>query len=254
MAATNPVDLVWEGARHGHFDPAPMRGELSIADSLRVQLDVLERWCSRGERLGGWKVGLTSGRARDAFGLGVRPFGFILESRILPSGCEIPVAKLGRAGLENELCFVMGQPVSGAEADASIVRQSIAGVAPAFEINQFRFDGEADSATRIADNLSQWGIVVGNLVAPLPVFDFDAMTVILERDGREVEAVGARGHIDDHFESIAKLARDLDAFGLGLRPGDHVITGSYTRQQVSGPARWQADFGAPFGKVAVTLV
>jgi 2-keto-4-pentenoate hydratase len=255
MTQTNPAELVWRGTMDGSFDPAPLVGRLSMAEALGVQLEVLDRWCSRGERLGGWKIGLTSGSARDAFGAGVRPFGYILESRILPSGSRVPYAAIGRGGIENELCFVIGAPLSGEEADATLVRQAVAGVAPAFEINQFRLEGDADGPVRVADDLSHWGLIVGELVSPLPAMvEYEALTVVLRRDGREVEAVGARGHIDDHFESIAKLARDLDAFGLGLRPGDHVITGSYTRQRLEGSGRWEAEFGAPFGTVEVEFV
>jgi 2-keto-4-pentenoate hydratase len=255
MDERNPVDVVWQGATEGHFDPSPLVDRLTMVEALEVQLEVLDRWRNRGERVGGWKVGLTSGRARDAFGVGVRPFGFILESRIVPSGSRIPHAAIGRAGVENELCFVIGTPLSGDDADAGLVRKALAGVAPAFEINQFRLDGEADGPVRIADNLSHWGLVVGDLVSPLPAaLDYEAITVVLSRDGREVEAVGARGHIDDHFESIARLTRDLAAFGIGLQPGDHVITGSYTRQSADAPGRWDADFGPPLGAVSVELV
>jgi 2-keto-4-pentenoate hydratase len=255
MEALNPVDVVWKGAAEGRFDPAPIVGQLSLAEAIEVQLETLDRWHARGERLGGWKVGLTSGRARDAFGVGVRPFGYILESRIVPSGSEIPIAEIGRGGVENELCFVVGAPLSGFDADAATVRGAIAGVAPAFEINQHRLAGEADGPVRVADNLSHWGLVVGDLTSPLPSsLDYEALTIVLRRDAKEVEAVGARGHIDDHFESIAKLTRDLDAFGLGLRPGDHIITGSYTRQTLEGAGQWEAEFGAPLGSIRVAFV
>jgi 2-keto-4-pentenoate hydratase len=74
---------------------------------------------------------------------------------------------------------------------------------------------------------------------------------VLSRDGVEVERVAARGHIDDHFESLATLARELAKFDRGLKAGQRVITGSFTRQPVREPARWEADFGPLLGRVAI---
>jgi len=67
----------------------------------------------------------------------------------------------------------------------------------------------------------------------------------IEQIDREIQ-----GHIDDHFESLATLARELAKFDRGLKGGQRVITGSFTRQSVREPARWEADFG-PLGRVAI---
>ena len=131
-----------------------------------------------------------------------------------------------------------------------MARKAVYGFMPAFEIIEARIAGPADEGIRVADNLSQWGIVVGP-VTPLPQnFDWSSLVIALSRDGVEVERVAARGHIDDHFESLATLARELAKFDRGLKGGQRVITGSFTRQSVREPARWEADFG-PLGRVAI---
>ena len=241
----------WRGATGAPFDVAPLIGKLTIEDAEAIQLDILDRWCSRGESLGGWKIGMTSGSSRDLFGRGVRPFGHVLANRVIESDDELKFAAIKRCGVENELCFVMNRDLRGASVTAAMARAAVLGVAPAFEVNETRIVGEADGPARVADNLSQWGIVVGPLTKPLPEnFDWDSLQVVLRRDGIEVERVSARGHIDDHFESLAALARELAKFGRGLRAGEHVITGSFTRQVVHGPSRWDADFSA-LGCVAI---
>ncbi len=125
-------------------------------------------------------------------------------------------------------------------------------LAPAFEVNETRIVGQSDAACRVADNLSHWGIVVGEFQRVPHDFDFEAISVVLLRDGMEVERVDARGHIDDHFVSIAALARELAKFGRGLKAGQRVITGSFTRQSVKGPSEWEADFGA-LGTVSISF-
>ncbi len=250
---TKWTDLIWEGTQTGQLDPTPLAGQLSVQDGERVQLDVLERWRAQGERLGGWKVGLTSGASRDAFGAGIRPFGFILESRILASGHALARQQIPNLGLENELCFRIASPLRGNQVNGEQVARAIAAVAPAFEINQNRTGGQADPGTRAADNLSQWGIVVGTEVAPLPQgFDYDALTVTLTRDGEMVARVDARGHIDDHFDSIAALVRELARFDLGLEPSQRIITGAYTRISVDAPGRYEGTFSG-LGSVEVNV-
>ena len=241
----------WRGAAGSTIDVSALKGKLTIEQAEAIQLDILDRWCNSGESLGGWKIGLTSGSSRDAFGKGVRPFGHVLANRIIESGDELKFAVIKRCGVENELCFVMDRDLRGPAVTAAIARDAVRGVAPAFEINETRIVGDADGPARVADNLSQWGIVVGTLTKPLPQeFDWDSLEIVLRRDGVEVERVSARGHIDDHFESLAQLARELAKFGRGLNAGEHVITGSFTRQVVRGPSRWDADFG-PLGSVAI---
>lgn len=244
----------WRGAAGAPINVGTLLGQLTIDDAEAIQLEVLDRWCNRGEPLGGWKLGMTSGSSRDAFGADVRPFGHILRNRIIDSDDELKFSVIRNCGVENELCFVMQDDLRGPKVTAARARAAVRGVAPAFEVNETRIVGESDGPTRVADNLSQWGIVVGRLIIPLPEnFDWDDLEVVLRHDGVEVERVCARGHIDDHFESIARLVRELDKFDRGLKAGQHVITGSFTRQSVSGPGRWDADFGA-LGSVAIRFI
>lgn len=224
------VDVVWGGALTGRFDASPLRGRLSIDDGEQVQLSVLSRWVERGRSRVGWKVGLTSGEVRDSFGAGVRPFGFLLNDRVFASGQTIDLGELSAPGLETELCFRIGTRLSGPDVDADEVARSVTSVAAAFEINESRIDGPQEPGIRVADNLTQWGVVVGEAVAPVPDREvFERTVSTLSRDGEPVQSVAAHGHIDDHYLSLARLARELSKFDLAVEAGDLVITGSFTR-------------------------
>jgi len=204
----------------------------------------------------GWKIGLTSGAARDSMGAGFRPFGFILADRVFASGGAIPLAPFRadegiRVGVENELCFRMGAALS-ADASPDEARAAVASVAPGFEINEQRLPRDASVVERLGDDLNQWGIVAGeDVVLDFSTFDFESLNVALALDDVVVETVAARGHIDDHFVSIAALARQLGRFGRTLEAGSRVITGSYTRQRVTDACRWRGDFGSDIGRVSV---
>lgn len=242
------VDVLWQAARAGWLEAEPAE-EPDLEAGQAIALEMLARWGAEGHELGGWKLGLTSGRSRDAFGPGIRPFGYILADRIFDSGSTLAV--LPRAGIETELCWVFGEPLEGASATAADARAALAGVAAAFELNQSRLPATAGPGLRVADDLSQWGLVVGALVVPEPGFDFDRLVVTLSKDGEIQQRVPAAGHIDDHFQSLARLARELSRFGRRIEAGHRVITGAYARQAVEEPAFWRGEFGPELGAVEV---
>lgn len=229
----------------------PSQEELD--EGLRRQLEAL------GERKpAGWKVGLTSGGARDSMGPGFRPFGFILPERVFPSGARIERAGIQTPGVENEFCFTMGR-ILGADATRDDAIAAVESVCAAFELNERRLTPGATTADRLADDLSQWGIVVGeSRVLDWNAFPFSDVSVRLSLDGGEIENVAAAGHIDDHFDSLAALARQLARFGRSLEPGHRVITGSFGKHAVTEACRLDGDFDAGaakgIGRVSVEFV
>jgi len=227
-----------------------MSDQAGLDEGLRRQLAVL------GDRqVAGWKIGLTSGSARDSMGKGFRPFGYILPERVLPSGALVRLAGIATPGIENELCFTLGRALAGYVGRREIF-DAIEAVSPAFELNERRVGRDAAPADRLADDLAQWGIVVGS---PRRLdwerFQFESIAVTLHCDGDLVDSVAAAGHIDDHFDSLAALARQLARFGRSIDAGARVITGSFTKHAVSGPCRYIGDFDAGaasgIGQVAV---
>lgn len=230
--------------------------EVSSKEELRSaqsrQLERLIELEQRGESVGGWKLGLTSGESRDAFGPGIRPFGFILASRILASGESLDWARVGQGGIENEVCFLIGRDITEPVDSRSVIHH-LDGIAPAFEINQRRIDSASSPTERITDGLSNWGIVVGDSIPVSPGWAADDLVVSLSHEDKIIASVPARGHIDNQFESVARLANELLAFERNLRMGDRVITGAFGKQAQPGPGVWHGDFGAELGTVSISI-
>ena len=70
--------------------PQTVDAQLDAAEGQSLQARVRQNWLDQGKQIGGWKVGMTSGGSRDAMGAGVRPFGYVLDERVLNSGARIP--------------------------------------------------------------------------------------------------------------------------------------------------------------------
>jgi 2-keto-4-pentenoate hydratase len=255
------IDAVYGAQRRGKFtvDQTAVLGPLCGDDlqlGLTVQLAVLERWLTDlPTTLGGWKVGLTSRDLRDSFGSGFRPFGFVLDSQIFASGATVDRSLIGDCSIEPEIYVAIGSDLAGPEVTEDDVRGSIAAVGAAFEINERRLPADLDHpALRIADGLTQWGVVVGQRMAP--DIDLSSVSVTLYNGGTPVGSAGPSSEIlDDPFLSVARLCRLLAAFGFGLKAGQIVITGSLLPKTtvLPGVSSWRAEF-TKLGSVDVGFV
>jgi 2-keto-4-pentenoate hydratase len=246
-ARTGQLDLDGVGA----FDDL---GGDPILTGLDVQLEVLRRWEATGETLGGWKVGLTSGGARDSMGPAFRPFGYVLTSRIFESGTKLPLASVPHCWLEPEIGLTMAANLRGSDLSVEQARQAVGSVHAAFEILDRRVPETARRPLiRLSDGLGQWGVVFGPGRAP--DIDLAAQTVEL-RQGPTVVGTGTTRPdvVDDPYLSLIRVCRELDRCGLGLRAGQRVITGSLLSPvHIETPGRWEGDFGV-LGAVAIDLI
>lgn len=209
-------------------------------EALTLQLEVLSAFEAEGDRLAGWKVSFTSGRSRDRMGAGYRPFGYVLESHVFPSGARIELPAAGVFAIEPELCLTVGERLRG-RVTRDQVRRAVASVHPAFELNNIRSTPQSSDATVIADGMGQWGVVLG---PPRPPHELSIglVSVSLERDDREAASTPAPHLIDDPFLSLARLAELLGEHGRALEEGQRVITGSFSRAEIPGSGRWRARF------------
>ena len=245
------VDALYAARRNGSQPSGLEQVELDLEEALAVQLGVLARFETAGERRGGWKVGLTSGNARDRMGKDFRPFGYVLQSRILSSGSTAPVSKILNCSVEPELCLILGAPLRGESVDVAEAKAAVRAVAPAFEINERRVGPNPSHALLLADGLAQWGIVVG---PEAPVRDgLIDTTVEFHRDEQLVETKTPGSTMDDPYLSLSRLCRFLHKYGVGLEPGQPVITGSFCHHAVRQPGRYRAVFSG-IGEVSIQFI
>ena len=79
MPIEEMIDALWRSIRQGVHDPEALPGKLSIDDAYRVQLGLLGRYEQAGDRLVGWKVGLTAKAIQAQLGYYEPVFGFLLR-------------------------------------------------------------------------------------------------------------------------------------------------------------------------------
>lgn len=234
------IDLVTEdlltAAAGGDHAPLPWSGALKLNEALEVQLALLGHKLRGGEQLAGWKVGLTSPRARKMLGADERPFGHVLRSGTYDSGATVAIEAMTEPHIEPELCFVFARPVD----DPSQLSTALGSIHAGFELNENRpGSAKGDFPLAVADNLSHCGIVVGEGADPRSL-DLNAVAVELRCDG-EVRYEGISSDVlDDHWASLARLVEVLGRHSRRIEAGHRVITGAYCRLPAGAGERWEA--------------
>ena len=160
-AAAEAIISAWDEGRHM---PAEWMGRLTFDQGYAVQLCLLRHLLARGERLAGWKVGLTAAAIRAQFKASEPVFGFLLESGERPSGHAFRMNDLKAPGFENELCLFVAKRLQGPGIDLLQVRDAVTHAAPALEIVENRGPAVSDLPLAAADNAQQKAFVVGKKI------------------------------------------------------------------------------------------
>lgn len=229
MSIEQTVQSLWENHARGVFLPPEWLGKLAMEDGYRAQLGLLDRKLASGARQAGWKVGLTAPHMREMFRNPDPVFGHLLQSARKDSGHEFAWADLRKPAVESELMITLARDLAGPAVTSDEARNAIATVAPALELVELgRADMRTDLALAVADNVAQCAFIHGTPV-PLGQIDFGAVSAKVEVNGAVVADVIGRDVIDNQLQTLAWLAATLYRFGKGLRAGDCIMTGSFTK-------------------------
>lgn len=220
------IEFFWSARQRGVHFPPEWFDRLTLEQAYRIQLGLIDRRCANGERQIGWKVGLTAKPIQEQFGFHEPVFGCILESR--QSGFVFRPGELIRPGFESELCIKVNRPLAG-EVNMADARSAVEAVYPALEIIETRGDFVRQIALALADNAQQKTIILGNPV-PLGGLQLDAATVTVRINDKIVATGSGNAVLGNPLNSVIWLACKLPEFGRGIRAGDVIMTGSFTRQ------------------------
>ncbi len=215
---------------------------LDIGTAYRVQRIGYERKLAGGERFLGYKLGLVSRAKQLAMGVGEPLWGHLATGLLHPEEEPLDLGRFIHPRVEPELAVLLGEDIDGVSANVASVQAAIAGVLPALEVLDSRFeDFKFTLPDVVADNGSAAAIVLGGRLLPLDVVDLQLEGVMLRRNGEVVDtAVGAAvsGHPAAAVAWLASTVGRLPAgsvvltggltASLALEPG-MVISAEYTR-------------------------
>lgn len=226
------AQLLHDAARHGKLlEGLPV--ELSLHDAYAVQRTLLALREEDGERLVGWKMGLTSRAKMQQMNVHEPILGFLTDRMLLSDGDTLDLSTLQQPRVEPEICFVMGADLVGPVTPAQALA-AVKGVCAALEVLDSRYKEFKFTLTNVvADNASAAHIVLGSALALAD--DLSCLGIVLECDGRVIETASSAAIYDHPARSLAALVNMIAP--RTLRAGDIVMSGGATQAVALGGYR-----------------
>lgn len=220
--------------------------------AYNVQKTVVEKRLAAGKCIG-FKAGLTSGGSQKRFGTDAPVSGVLFASGERTGGAVIRGANYKTLMLETEIGFVTGKPITRPLADTAELRRHIKFVMPAIELPDLCFEdpGKLNVLDIIAGNVSAVDYIKGSETA-VEGRDLNTVSVVLYRDGKEVNRGTGSDALGDQWEAALWLVNTVVKQGWKIEPGSILLTGALGKMVPGAPGNYTADYG-DFGRISFVI-
>ena len=204
---------------------------ITIDDAYHVSRRIFERRLADGEKLVGKKIGVTGRPVQDMLDVRQPDFGYLTDAMWIgrDSGVEMPIGdRLIQPRAEGELAFVLSRDLQGPGVTADDVLAATDRVLACFEVVDSRVDSwRIRIQDTIADNASSGlFIVAAEGVGPYDT-DLTNCRMRVSKNGAPLsEGRGTASDIGSPQGCVAWLANTLGAYGIPLRAGEIILSGS----------------------------
>lgn len=234
---------------------------MTVDDSYAVQRAWMEIKREEGRTAIGRKIGLTSRAMQIAAQISEPDHGILLDDMLLRDGADVEAARYIVPRFEVEFAFILGAPLKGPRVTIFDVLKATDYVVPALELIDARIE-QFDNASKIprkvvdtiADNAANAAIVLGGRPVKPDSVDLRWAGALLYKNGVIEESGLGAGVLNHPANGIAWLANKIAPYGEGLKAGEIVLGGSFTRPVACAAGDvFHADYG-PLGSISVRFV
>jgi 2-keto-4-pentenoate hydratase len=235
------------GARRSGVPIEPLtdsHADMSVTDAYRVQRDLVARLLAEGDRIVGYKLGLTSGPMQRMLGIDTPDFAPVLASHVHPDGAEVTAGAFIHPKAEAEIALVLSDDLTGPDCTALDVARAVAGATAAIEIVDSRISGwRIKLADTIADLASSGAIVLGSAIVPTAGLDLRLTGMVFSLDGEVIATGAGAAALGSPLHATAWLVRTLAGLGESLRAGQFIMTGAlHAAIDIAPGQRFRAEF------------
>ncbi len=200
-----------------------------LADGYAVQDNLLDQALGCGEKLFGFKMGLTSKAKQADVGVSEPISGFLLESMSLPNKVALQRTEFIHPRAEPEIAVILGNDLSGAKLSLEKVASSIAALCLAVEILDSRFiDFKFQLPDVVADNTSAARFILGKVDRKVYWKDLPTEGILVRKNGVILETGTPGAVLGNPLQAVADLAEAMTKKGSRLKKGQMILTGGAT--------------------------
>jgi 2-oxo-3-hexenedioate decarboxylase len=222
-----------EAARLGRTTIEPLKTtlmpDIDLQSAYQISFELCQRALARGEKLIGYKMGLTSKAKREQMGLECSIFSWLVASMQIGPGQAFKKSLCTQAKAEAEIVFRLGRDVEGALTRAQAA-EVIDGVAVGIEFidsryRNFKYFSLPDV---VADAASGAYFAVGDFANPKSIKSLGALKMKFSSH-QEILAQADSSEISGHpLDSLVELSQLCAQHGRKLLKGHIVLAGSAT--------------------------
>jgi 2-keto-4-pentenoate hydratase len=248
---------IYEARRTGVPIPPLTESEpaMTMEDGYRVQQGVVRRYLEDGDRIVGYKLGLTSKPMQQMLGVGSPDFAPVMASHVQGDGAAIPLSDYIAPRLEAEIALVLGEDLAGPDCTPLDVLRAVEGVVAAQELVDSRVaDWKIKLPDTVADMASSGAIALSGRAVPVDDVDLRLIGMVFTRDGEVVATGAGAAALGDPAAAVAWLVRTLHPLGDSLKAGSVIMTGAlHAAVPVAAGETYRAEFDH-LGPVTVRIV
>jgi len=201
--------------------------DLTMTDGYLVQQGVVRRYLSDGDRIVGYKLGLTSKPMQQMLGVDSPDFAPVMASHVHQDGAAMAASDYIAPKLEAEIALVLGADLSGPDCTALDVLRATEGVVAALELVDSRVaDWRIKLPDTVADMASSGAIVISGRSVPIDEVDLRLLGMVFTRDGEVIATGAGAAALGNPAAAVAWLVRTLHPLGDSLPAGSIVMTGA----------------------------
>ena len=217
---------------------------MTLADGYAVQQGIVRRLLDDGDRVVGYKLGLTSRPMQEMLGVDSPDLAPVMASHLRADSSDIDVTQFISPRMEAEIAFILGSDLHGPDCTPAQVLAATSGVCAALEIVDSRVaDWKIKLADTVSDMASCGAIVMSGRVVPLTDFDVRLTGMVFTRNGELVATGAGAAAAGNPAAAIAWLVNTLHPLGEHLHEGQLVMTGAlHAAVPVTAGDVFRADF------------
>jgi 2-oxo-hept-3-ene-1,7-dioate hydratase/2-keto-4-pentenoate hydratase len=241
---------------HAPIDPITITyPEADVEDAYRIAMAVTELKLAAGRKIKGHKIGLTSKAMRSISGATEPDYGTLFDDWFVYEGSVIPMSRFNRPRVEVELAFVLKHDLEGPFVNAADVIRATDFVLPSIEIVDSRFSrrGAGGVVDTISDAASCGLVILGGNPRRLDQIDIRRIGASLSKNGEVEESGVASAVMGNPISSVAWLANKLHEFGVTMKAGHVVLSGSFIKAIEFGAGDTLVALFDQLGEVSVAI-
>jgi len=211
----------------GRFSDA--QPDLDLDTAYRAQRAFVQSKIDAGERLVGYKLGLTSRNKQVAMGVDAPLYGRVTSGMICDYGEPVRLDRFIHPRVESEIAFLLARDVEPPATVISVLAATEV-VFGAVDVLDSRYEGFKFALTDVvADNASAGGFYLGPVARrPEELEDLRLIGCVVRVGGDVVSTAASAAVMGHPAASVAWLANQLAPEGDGLKAGQLVFSGGVT--------------------------